>query len=442
MQDEHERQQDAGEDAADAGSHGDDMNDDDGSSSAGSDDEEGGYGVSLGYVSEVHPESAHLLRSKFFPSKIGGKPAWLQGSADCLPAPSCFCCRHCSLQLVFLLQVYAPLDHVTEHAFHRSLYVFVCLNGICLASNKAVMVLRQQLPQFNSVYAPEPSDPDDPECEQPFDGWQSCCCVCGVPAPLKCGACKQLHYCSKQHQSVDWPFHSGECAAFKAAGALVHCTYTQRRSHNGMSRHSVKEMMLDVEDEVLEDDASNAAMQRLRDDDVGGSSGSSKLQEFGSMKGSVRPQVDPYLLKFQTRVSFNPDQVLRYSMKRPPQPPLWLASAPLPPSIPPCELCGGPRCFEFQVILTILRAVLQLFLPLSTCLQIMPQLLHVIDAESIPMGDREAPPDWGTIAVYSNSPCPSLAECDSLCMYTCASSCTTTAGGYAWEWAWLQEAPE
>ena len=32
-------------------------------------------------------------------------------------------------------------------------------------------------------------------------------------------------------------------------------------------------------------------------------------------------------------------------------------------------------------------------------LQIMPQLLHVIDAENIPMGDREATPDWGTIAV-------------------------------------------
>jgi hypothetical protein len=30
----------------------------------------------------------------------------------------------------------------------------------------------------------------------------------------------------------------------------------------------------------------------------------------------------------------------------------------------------------------------------------MPQLLHVIDAENIPMADREVSPDWGTIAVY------------------------------------------
>lgn len=393
---------DSDDDAAETGRL--EMEDDESSSSAGSEDEEGGCGVSLGYVSEVHPESAHLLRSKFFPSKVGGKPAWLQSSADRLPPASSFCCPHCGLQLVFLLQVYAPLDHLSQQAFHRSLFVFVCLNGICLASNKAVMVIRQQLPQHNSVYPPEPSNPDDPECEQPFDGWQQRCCVCGVPAPLKCGACKQLHYCSKQHQLVDWPFHGGECAAFKAAGTLVHCTYTQRRLHSGTSRHSVKEMMLDVEDEFLEDDASNAALQRLCDDECMASSGGTQMQEFGSMKGSVRPQVDPCLLKFQTRVSFNPDQVLRYSLRRPPLSPLWLTSLPLPPSPPSCELCGGPRCFEFQI---------------------MPQLLHVIDAESIPMGDRESSPDWGTIAVY-----------------TCAQSCDTTGGGYALEWAWLQEALE
>jgi pre-rRNA-processing protein TSR4 len=330
--------------------HGDDMDGDD-TSSEGSDDDDG-CGVSLGYVSDVPPESAHLLRSKFFPSKVGGKPAWIQSSADRLPPAASFCCRHCAAPLVFLLQVYAPLDHVADDAFHRSLFVFVCLNGICLASNNAAVVIRQQLPQHNSLYAPHPSDPEDPECEQPFDGWQQRCCVCGVPAPLKCGACKQLHYCSQQHQRVDWPFHSGECSAFLAAGSLVHCTYTQRRLHNGMSRHCVKEMMLDVEDEVLEDDESNAALQRLRDADGSGggsSSSSSKMQEFGSMKGSVRPQVDPYLLKFQTRVSFNPDQVLRYSMKRPSSSPLWLSSSPLPPPPPQCELCGGPRCFEFQV---------------------------------------------------------------------------------------------
>jgi len=63
--------------------------------------------------------------------------------------------------------------------------------------------------------------------------------------------------------------------------------------------------------QVLEDDASNAALQRMRDGDgsSSSSSSSSRMDEVGSMKGSVRPQVDPLLLKFQTRVSFNPDQV-------------------------------------------------------------------------------------------------------------------------------------
>jgi pre-rRNA-processing protein TSR4 len=374
------------------------MGEDESSSEGSDDDEDDACGVSLGYASEVAAESAHLLRSKFFPSKVGGKPSWMLPSTDCLPPAHHFCCCHCGLQLVFLLQVYAPLDDVRPDAFHRSLFVFLCLNGICLASNKSVLVIRQQLPQHNTLYAPEPSDPDDPECEQPFDGWQQRCCVCGVPAPLKCGACKQLRYCSQQHQRVDWPFHSGECAAFKAAGTLVHCTFTQRRLCAGPSRHAVKEMMLEVEDEVLEDDASHAALKRLQDEDgpSSSSSSSSKLQEFGSMKGSVRPQVDPFLLKFQTRVSFNPDQVLRYSLKRSASAPLWLTSAPLPPPPPPCELCGAPRCFEFQVA----RAGgCPAGRSLKRLLQIMPQLLHVIDAENMPMGDREATPDWGTIAV-------------------------------------------
>jgi hypothetical protein len=36
-------------------------------------------------------------------------------------------------------------------------------------------------------------------------------------------------------------------------------------------------------------------------------------------------------------------------LKRPAYSPLWLTSVPLPPPPPPCELCGSPRCFEFQV---------------------------------------------------------------------------------------------
>jgi hypothetical protein len=147
--------------------------------------------------------------------------------------------------------------------------------------------------------------------------------------------------------------------------------------------------------QVLEDDASDAVLQRMRDGDGSSSSSSSnRMEELGSMKGSVRPQVDPLLLKFQTRVSFNPDQVhptpfantgfahyvtlvlqvLRYCMHGPPLP-LWLSSTPLPPPPPPCELCGGPRCFEFQVMMLLL---LLLLLMLMLLLLLKPLLLLML----------------------------------------------------------------
>jgi hypothetical protein len=97
------------------------------------------------------------------------------------------------------------------------------------------------------------------------------------------------------------------------------------------------------------------------------------------------------------------------------------------------------------LLLPLLLLQLLLLLLLNSLLQIMPQLLHVIDAENIPMGDREAPPDWGTIAVYVNCIIflfSSKLNFDALYMYTCASSCSTAVPGFAMEWAWLQPAPE
>ncbi len=75
----HDDEHDAAAAAAAAAADDDnDGPDDDDTSSSESGDEEG-CSISLGYASPLPPERLHLLRSKFFPSKIGGKPAWIQG---------------------------------------------------------------------------------------------------------------------------------------------------------------------------------------------------------------------------------------------------------------------------------------------------------------------------------------------------------------------------
>ena len=68
------------------------------------------------------------VQSRHFPSKVGGRPARLD--LEHLPAPEVIACPHCGQPRVFLLQVYAPDNEVTE-AFHRTLFLFICKSDAC-----------------------------------------------------------------------------------------------------------------------------------------------------------------------------------------------------------------------------------------------------------------------------------------------------------------------
>lgn len=117
------------------------------------------------------------------------------------------------------------------------------------------------------------------------------------------------------------------------------------------------------------------------------------------------PESQRHFAAFAARIAKEPAQVLRYCFEEGAVP---LCPAPdgIPAAdaVPRCELCGGQRRFEFQV---------------------MPQLLNHLGVDpSDPKG-----PDWGTIAVYS-----------------CAKSCgggelpAGKKGGssYVEEWVWVQ----
>nr|CAD7442404.1 unnamed protein product [Timema bartmani] len=45
------------------------------------------------------------------------------------------------------------------------------------------------------------------------------CDVCGAHAPNKCSACKQVAYCSKEHQKQDWTRHKEVCRPFKVCSS-------------------------------------------------------------------------------------------------------------------------------------------------------------------------------------------------------------------------------
>ena len=67
--------------------------------------------VDIGFLEE---KSSWLLHPKFFPSKVGGKPAWL--NLKDLPSPNELICKKCNDPMVFLSQVYYYYDEAHNYS--------------------------------------------------------------------------------------------------------------------------------------------------------------------------------------------------------------------------------------------------------------------------------------------------------------------------------------
>lgn len=61
--------------------------------------------VELGFAEKREPE---WLTNRYFPSKIGGKPAWLD--LDNMPSANELACKICSQPMSFICQVTHPPD--------------------------------------------------------------------------------------------------------------------------------------------------------------------------------------------------------------------------------------------------------------------------------------------------------------------------------------------
>ncbi|XP_014232777.1 programmed cell death protein 2-like [Trichogramma pretiosum] len=92
--------------------------------------------VYLGYDEEYVNEKLSSLVD-FTTNKIGGKPNWHNDQTK-LESPQC---RLCGLHQVLALQIYAPLDN---SKYHRTLYIFACLNPNCWNHNESWTCLRVQ----------------------------------------------------------------------------------------------------------------------------------------------------------------------------------------------------------------------------------------------------------------------------------------------------------
>ena len=110
----------------------------------------------LGFVDPPRKRT-DLLRHRF-PSKVGGRPAWLDPVN--LPSSNLLRCPVTNERMQFLLQVYAPVD-TNSAAFHRMVYVFLSPDGGQLHKPGAVRAVRCQMSRNNRFYDESPPTEKD-----------------------------------------------------------------------------------------------------------------------------------------------------------------------------------------------------------------------------------------------------------------------------------------
>lgn len=340
--------------------------------------------VELGFLEKCE---SWAVKSKYFPSKVGGKPAWLHLTG--IPDGTRLSCNNCGEPCIFLLQVYAPIDEDAA-AFHRTVFVFTCVNAECVKHNTtgSVIALRSQLPRINTFYGENPS----PETPCGSDTPSACehnnlCVVCGALGNKCCGRCRSRHYCTKSHQVWDWKHgHKSRCG-LAASDNLTDGT-------NAVILFPEYELVTEPEDDGYEDPSSDRTDEERFSDYREFLSKHPENTALGSCPTDLDKMAtsckDKAFWKFKKVTEKFPDQVLRYDIGGSP---LFVSSEGIPDDIPNCP-CGSVRQFEFQVL---------------------PQLLNsIVESSSESL-------DWGTLLVY-----------------TCKRSCDTNEA-YHSEFVWKQE---
>ncbi|KAH8284578.1 hypothetical protein KR018_004941 [Drosophila ironensis] len=322
--------------------------------------------IDLGFAEKR--DNPDWLSNRYFPSKLGGQPAWLE--LKNLPPTGLLQCSKCSSPKAFLAQLYAPFED--EFNFHRSLYVFVCRQAGCQQAQDAshFTVLRSQLPLKNEFFSEEdPDDEGDPLPAIPCH--KKLCAACGCPAPNACSKCKATHYCSAEHQRAHWPRHKPTCGASPAQTVEEPLSQIQFPEFEIVMDNNPEN---DAED-TKDDEECLAEFQELEASGKTGELANVSEAEMDKYFGQSAAVDDKVFRHFKKLTAAEPEQIVRY--KRGGQP-LWITDTHRTvqeqlKALPNCSACGEARKFEFQI---------------------MPQTLTLLGDENL---------DWGVLAVYT---CP------------------------------------
>lgn len=315
------------------------------------------------YLGFLEASDEWRLESRYFRSKVGGRPAWL--SLRGLPSFVDRQCAICQGPTLLLCQLYAPQDD--PHTFHRTLFVLMCPKPSCHASSTdprttPFRVFRSQLSRRNEFYPPDPPEEDKAwRTDIQVEKYAKVCRVCGCAADKDCGGCRRVAYCCRDHQTLDWRSgHKLECKDQdfdpKASQSKSKILLPEFEIVNEVGEEAdLDKDLSDDEDEDGDDDEDEEKrLNDLKELETSGKIGNFEANEVQQYVEGAEKNEDKMLLKFKKVVENSCHQVIRYWKD---QEPLLISSQSPPNNIPDCEVCGSKRTFEFQVMPYLLVAL-------------------------------------------------------------------------------------
>uniref|UniRef100_A0A8C6ETG4 Programmed cell death protein 2 n=1 Tax=Marmota marmota marmota TaxID=9994 RepID=A0A8C6ETG4_MARMA len=174
----------------------------------------------------------------------------------------------------------------------------LCRASACLAAMQPAVpqqVFRNQLSRKNEFYSYEPSSENpspesEPVCLQLKSG-AHLCRVCGCLGPKTCSRCHQAHYCSKEHQTLDWRLeHKQPCTQ----GHLDHTD----PGHNFL--FSEFEIVIETEEEIVPE-----VVEKEEDSEITGSMDEALEGELDSM-AKHESREDNIFQKFKAQIALEP----------------------------------------------------------------------------------------------------------------------------------------
>ncbi|KAJ6083426.1 hypothetical protein N7467_007561 [Penicillium canescens] len=373
-------------------------------------------GVLLGYAAEEVIEDTI--------SHLGGWPKWLD---DASPAPGDFAnCKVCNSPMLLLLELHGDLpDHFPTD--ERRLYLFGCPRKPC--NRKPGSIRAYRATRKVTVGTEKPKQTDEPKNETPpsapeqpkqdlgaslFGATTLTNTVSSNPNPFSSSSgptpagsnpfaapvpgtpAEKKPAPAKQEQSLAESFADKVRVSEPNSSEATKQTPESSSDTTPWPAQSAflppyKNFYLDAEYETLSRPSTptvpeNVTMEPMDEEGSGAA----------DLKDTFESELDKAFMKFSTRLAHNPEQVLRYEFNGVPllyshsdavgarfhvnsAPNAKVTTTTLGAgSIPPCEYCGAPRVFEFQLV---------------------PHAISMLEEgrAGVGLGKDDAGMEWGTI---------------------------------------------